>query len=59
MNPEAYEWGGEKVNALEPLSYPSWVRIASTLSGTEISALGYSNEEELIDMINQQFMISE
>jgi len=59
MNPEAYEWGGEKVNALEPLSYPSCVRIASTLSGTEIHALGYGNEEELMDMINQQFMISE
>lgn len=59
MNPEAYEWGGAGVNALEPLLYPSWVRIASTLSDTEIHALGYGNEQELMDMINQQFMISE
>ena len=59
MNPEAYEWGGERINSLEPLSYPESMRIASAMKDTDIHALGYNNEYELQDMINQQFMLSE
>ena len=59
MNPEAYEWGGERVNDLDALSYPEWVSIIGAMSPDEIHALGYNNDYELQDMINQQFMISE
>lgn len=61
MTPTAdeYDWGGKRINPLEPMSYQDAFQTVDQMSNQEIRELGYAGDEELFQQISLSFTINE
>lgn len=56
---EEYEWENPKTNRLQPLSYDDCCDELENMDEKDIRKLGFNNEEDIWDFVNQEYTITE
>lgn len=56
---DEYNWGNQRINAFEPMTHQVAYRSVDFMSDKEIHDIGYRDEIELQNFIDQNFMLYE
>jgi len=56
---DEYNWSNQRINAFEPMTHQDAYRSVDFMSDKEIQDIGYRDEIELQNFIDQNFMLYE